>query len=135
MATNPYAKIRYYASNMVPHVHINASYLLESKALSYLGGHLYLSAITQNPDKSPLPTNPAPPNNVAIKNNITLMKMVLASTAEAEFGAVSFNMVDAVPICKNPGGNGGTKVKINAVSNLWVFDGCICFLDLWWVSW
>ena len=85
---------------MVLYVHSNASYLSDNKARSRLGGHFYLCVNPIDPTKDPHPDDPAPPNNGAVKTNSTIMKMVLASAAEAEFGAVFFNMADAVPIRK-----------------------------------
>jgi hypothetical protein len=38
LATHPYATIRYHASDMILHIHSNASYLLVSHARSWLGG-------------------------------------------------------------------------------------------------
>ena len=71
---------------VVLQVHSDASYLSEAKARSRLGGHFYLT--TEDPD---------PPNNGAILNNSTVMKVVLPSAAEAELGALFFNTRDAIP--------------------------------------
>ena len=96
--THPNATLRFYKSDMVLHVHSDASYLSEPKARSRLGGHFFLSSAPIDPNRVPAPTDPLPPNNGAIKNNSTVMKMVLASAAEAEFGAIFFNMEDALPM-------------------------------------
>ena len=100
LPTHPDAVIRFYASDMVLYVHSDASYLSEPQARSPLGGHFYLSSRPQDPLKMPDPTNLMPPQNGAIKSNSAIMKCVLASAAEAGFGAVFFNMSDTVPIHK-----------------------------------
>ena len=74
------------------HIHSDASYLSESKAHSHLGRHFYLITRPHDLDKSPISTHMLTPNNESIKSNSTVMKMVSASAAEAEFGAVFFNM-------------------------------------------
>ena len=100
LSTHLDAVIRYYASDMVLYFHIDASYLSEPQSRSRLGGHFYISSRPQDPLKMPDPTDPMPPNNLSIKSNSTIVKCVLASSAEAEFGAVLFNMSNAVPIRK-----------------------------------
>jgi hypothetical protein len=42
LVTHPDAKIRYQESDMIPHIHSDASYLSVSKARSILGGLFYL---------------------------------------------------------------------------------------------
>ena len=101
LATNLDAKMCYYESDMVLYIYSYASYLSETKVRSSLGGHLFLSSWPQDPNQTPLTTDPYPPNNGAVNNNSTIMNMALDSAAEAEFGAVFFNMADAVPIQKN----------------------------------
>ena len=86
LSTHLDAVIRYYTSDMVLYVHSDASYLSEPQARSPLGGHFYLSSRPQDPLKMPDPTNLMPPQNGAIKSNSAIMKFVLASAAEAEFG-------------------------------------------------
>lgn len=51
-ATHPDAKIRYYSSGMVLHVHSNGSCLSLSKAKSRAGGHYYLSDHCADPSKA-----------------------------------------------------------------------------------
>ena len=59
-----------------------------------------------------------PTNNRAIKRNSTMMKCVLASAAKSKFGAVFFNMSDAVPIIKKleEMGHPQTPIPINIVT-------------------
>jgi len=82
-ATHPDATICYTASNMILHIHSDASYLSETKARSYAGHYFYLSNTTMNP----------PPNG-AIHVHSSLMKTVLASATEAEVGALFYNAQD-----------------------------------------
>jgi hypothetical protein len=48
LASNPDAKVRLHASNMVMNVHSKASYLSESKALSRACRHFFLGRQPQN---------------------------------------------------------------------------------------
>ena len=48
MATNPEAKIRYYASDMVLNVHSDPSYLTAPKARSRAGGIFFLGSIPKD---------------------------------------------------------------------------------------
>ena len=57
-ATHPEAIIRFHASQMILHVHSDASYLSETEARSRAGGFFFLS---DHPDK-----NPNPPLNGAV---------------------------------------------------------------------
>jgi len=98
LATHPDATIRCHASGMVLHVHSDASYLSASKARSVAGGHFFLSNMPADPNRTPQPTDIQPPNNGAILTVSTIMKPVLSSAAEAEFGALFFNCGDAEPI-------------------------------------
>ena len=96
--THPNAILRYHASDMVLHIHSDASYLSAPKARSRAGGYFYLSSKPDDPHRQPLPTDPLPPMNGAVLTNCNIMKPVLGSAAEAETGALYFNMCDAVPI-------------------------------------
>jgi hypothetical protein len=83
MWTNPNAKIRYRASSMILNVHSDASYLSAPKARSRAGGYFFHSRIPQ--DAKPIIINGA------IHITCTILKLVAASTAEAELGALSLN--------------------------------------------
>ena len=78
--THPEATIRYLASDMILHVHSDASYLSEPKARSRAGGHFFL-ANTPETGKPVL-------NNGAIHNIATIIRNVMASAAEAELAAL-----------------------------------------------
>ena len=65
--------------------------LSETQARSRLGGHFYLSSESRDA-----------PNNGAVLDNSTVVKCVSSSAAEAELGALCFNMRDAVPVRRAP---------------------------------
>jgi hypothetical protein len=69
---------------MILYIHSDAYYLSESESRSRAGGIAFLSS----------PEIPAPLNG-AIHVHSSIMKMVLASAAEAEVGALFFNAQDA----------------------------------------
>jgi hypothetical protein len=94
-ATHPNATIRYHRSGTVLYFHTDASYLSERKARSRLGELFFLSSMPADHQRQPLPTDPAPPMNGAVKTNSTIMNSVLASAAEAENGAMFYNCLDA----------------------------------------
>ena len=86
-ATHPTSTIRYHASNMVLKLHSDSSYLNAIGACSRQGGHLFLG-------------NKSGPDilNGAILHLAAIMKMVLSSDAEAEFGALFHNTKEATPL-------------------------------------
>jgi hypothetical protein len=77
LATHPDATIRYHASDMILHIHSDASYLSVSNARSRLGGLFFCG------DKSPQQDN----LNGSILNVASVIKNVVASAAESEVGA------------------------------------------------
>jgi hypothetical protein len=87
MWTHPDAKIRYRASDMILNVHSDASYLSTPKACSHAGGYFFLSSIPQ--DAEPIIINGA------IHITCTILKLVAASAAEAELGALFLNAQEA----------------------------------------
>ena len=80
VATHPDAILTFHASDMVLHVHSDASYLTEPRARSRAGGHFFMS------DKGT-----QPPNNGAVINVAQIIKSVMSSAAEAEIGALFIN--------------------------------------------
>jgi hypothetical protein len=80
--THPDAKILYHASDMLLHIHSNASYLTEAEAHSRAGGHHFLS---DNPNNQP------PRPNGPILNIAKILRNVMSSAAEAEVGALFLN--------------------------------------------
>ena len=86
VATHPLAMIKYTASQMILHVHSDASYLSEKKARSRAGGHFFLCS-----HKSVSPNGP-------VHTVSTIMKNVMASAAESEIGAAFDNAREALPL-------------------------------------
>jgi hypothetical protein len=80
--THPETKIRYHASDMILHIHSNASYLSENEAKSRARGFFYMGSNNKNDKKL---TNGA----ILIINKV--LKHVMSSAAEAEIGAVFIN--------------------------------------------
>jgi hypothetical protein len=87
MATHPMAKIRYKASDMVLNIHSDASYLSAPKARSRAGGYFFLGSVPRDGDPIKL--------NGAIHITCTILKLVAASAAEAELGALFLNAQEA----------------------------------------
>jgi hypothetical protein len=88
LATHPDAAIRYHASNMILHIHSDASYLLVSNARSRLGGLFFLG--NKSPEQDTL--------NVSILNVAAVIKNVVASDAESEVGACFHNAQSGAPL-------------------------------------
>ncbi len=87
MATHPGAKIQYCASDMVLNVHSNASYLSALNVQSCAGGYFFLGSTPC--DGSPIQINGA------VHITCTILKLVAASTAEAELGALFLHAQEA----------------------------------------
>ena len=85
--THPSATIRYYASDMILKIHSDTSYLNEPEAKSRYGGHFYLSQL-------PLKQST---DNVTVLNTASIIKNVVSSAAEAEYGALFLNARTAIP--------------------------------------
>jgi hypothetical protein len=88
LATHPDATIRYHASNMILHIHSDASYLSVSNARSRLGGLFFCG------EKSPHEDN----LNGSILNAASIIKNVVASAAESEVGACFQNAQSGAPL-------------------------------------
>jgi hypothetical protein len=88
LATHPDATIRYHASDMILHIHSDASYLSVSNARSRLGGLFFLG--NQSPDQDKL--------NGSILNVAAFIKNVVASAAESEVGACFHNAQSGAPL-------------------------------------
>jgi hypothetical protein len=84
-ATYPNATIRYVASDMILHCHSDAAYLTEPEARSRAGGHHYLGNLPHNEHI----------HNGSILDISRILKMVVASAAEAEVGALYVNAQEA----------------------------------------
>jgi hypothetical protein len=94
-ASHPDAVIRYVKSDMILHIHSDASYLSEGKARSRAGGHYFLSRLSASPNEPP---NSPPPLNGPLFTISRIMRNVMGSAAEAEIGATYINGTEAVPI-------------------------------------
>jgi hypothetical protein len=80
--THPETKIRYHASDMILHIHSDASYLSESEAKSRAGGFFNMGNTTKNDKKL---------TNGAVLIVSKALKHVMSSAAETEIGAVFIN--------------------------------------------
>ena len=89
-ATHPEATIRYNASDMVLWAEIYASYLLETRARSRVGGVFFLSS---KPTTTPPTTNP--PSNGVIFANAQILKIVVGSAMESEVAVTYSNAKEA----------------------------------------
>ncbi len=87
-ATHPNAILRYQRSDMVLHIHSDASYLSAPEARSRAGGHHFLSSRPADPTKAP---SRQPTNNGSIHAECSVLRNVMASAAEAEIGALYIN--------------------------------------------
>jgi hypothetical protein len=88
LATRLDATIRYHPSDMVLHIHSDASYLLVSNARSRLGGLFLLG--NKSPEQDTL--------NGSILNVAAVIKNVVASAAESEVGACFHNTQSGAPL-------------------------------------
>ena len=94
--SHPDSTIRYLASNMVLHIHSNASYLSEPKARIRAGSYYFLGNC--------YPVSHQPPSGkyAIIGPIFTISKIlsnVMASAAKAEIGATVLNGQESIPIC------------------------------------
>ena len=85
-ATHPDARVRFRASQMVLHIHSDASYLSEPKSHSRVGGYYFLDG-KDNPD----PNAPPPPLNGAIHVESRILRPIMASATEAETAGLFHN--------------------------------------------
>jgi hypothetical protein len=88
LATHLDTTIRYHPSDMVLHIHSDASYLSVSNARSRLGGLFFLG--NKSPEQETL--------NGSIFNIAAVIKNVVASAAESEVGACFYNAQSGAPL-------------------------------------
>jgi hypothetical protein len=86
--THPDSTIRCHASDMVLHIHSDASYLSVSNARSRLGGLFFLGNTSPGQDTL----------NGSILNVAAVIKNVVASAAESEVGACFHNAQSGAPL-------------------------------------
>ena len=89
-ATHDDAKIRYFASEMILHVHSYASYLSVSRARSRVGGHFFL--------RNKISEGKQIRHNGAILLIAATLKNVMASAAEVELGGLFQNGKETVDL-------------------------------------
>ena len=94
-ATYPNAMICYTSSDMIIHIHSDASYLSEPQARSRAGGHYFLG--DERPNMSNPPTT-RPWINNPIHSISRIMSNIMGSDTEIEIGAAHINGQEAVPI-------------------------------------
>jgi hypothetical protein len=87
MWTHPNAINWFCASDMIPNVHSDTSYLSAPKARSRAGDYFFLGSIPQDRDPIKL--------NGAIHITCTIPKLVAASAVEVELGALFLNTQEA----------------------------------------
>jgi hypothetical protein len=92
LATHPDATIRYHASDMILHIHSDASYLSVSNARSRLGGLFFCGSKAPHQDTL----------NVSILNVASVIKNVVSSAAESEVGACFHNAQSGAPLRVTP---------------------------------
>jgi hypothetical protein len=88
LATHPDATIRYHASDIILHIHSDASYLSFSHAPSRLGGLFLLGS--KSPEQETL--------NGSILNVAAVIRNVVASAKESEVGACFHNAQSGAPL-------------------------------------
>jgi hypothetical protein len=88
LVARPDATIRYYALDMILHIHSAASYLSVSNARSRLGGLLF--CVDKPPQEDTL--------NGSIVNVASVIKNMVASAAESEVGACFQNAQSGAPL-------------------------------------
>jgi hypothetical protein len=96
-SAHPDTTVHYHTSAMCLHIHSDASYLSEGNARSRTDGTLFLSAKPADPSLL-MPTPPPPAYNGIIHTIIAIMANIMASSTEAEFGALFHKSRDAVPL-------------------------------------
>ena len=94
IATFPDAVIWYVASDMCLWINSDTSFASIRNACSRVGRFFYLS-----PHPSNIPKHHDPPLNGPIFVLCRIMKIVLSSAAEAEYGGIFVNAKEGVPIC------------------------------------
>lgn len=95
---HPGATVWCHASNMVLHVHSDASYLSESNVHLCTWCCFFLSDLYPNPNYPPPFKTPLPLLNRTIYVLSTLLKNVMASASEAELGTLSLYNHEAANI-------------------------------------
>ena len=88
VATNPEATIMYTPSDMILKAHTDVSYLSEPGAKSRFGGHFYMG---KRPARSITTNGP-------VLNTASILRNIVSSAAEAEYGGMFMNARAALPL-------------------------------------
>ena len=96
LASNPNAEIQYRDSGMQLSIYSNVSYLSVSQAISRASG---IHFISEGPPKPQNPEDFIPTVNGIILVVCKIMRNIMESVAEAEYGNILINAQTAVPIC------------------------------------
>jgi hypothetical protein len=90
------AKTRYHASDMLLHIHSDASYLSTPRVISSAGWHFFLSSKPVNPEK---PEETKVPLNGPVHSMCERIRNMIASTVEAAIGALYANTCKGEELC------------------------------------
>ncbi len=88
LAMHPNATLRFRVSDMVLNIHSDASYFLETMAHTHTCGHFFMGWSPKDGDPIKL--------NGAFFTLCTILCFVMASAAEAEFGALFLNCKEGI---------------------------------------
>jgi hypothetical protein len=116
-STYPEYTIIYFASDMQLKIHSDASYLSDPKAESRIGGYFYLGNKT-NSRMRPLSTGP-------LLCHTTVLKHVVSSVAEAEFGSLFVNAKEGTITRTTLSGIGHNQDTTELKTNNTTADGII----------
>ncbi len=85
------AKVRFYSSDMIMNIHLDASYLSEGRARSQTCGHFFIGWLPA--DGAPIRLN----GEFHVSTNV--IRFIVASAAEAELGALLHNCQTGIIFC------------------------------------
>ena len=95
LASNPHAEIQYRASGGQLSIHSNASYLSVAQSRSRASGVHFLNEGPPDPDN---PEDFVPTTNGILLFVCKIIRNIMASAAEAEYGTIFFNAQIELPI-------------------------------------
>ena len=98
LAYNPHAEIQYRASGIQLAIHSDTSYLSVAQARSRASRVYFISKVPPDPNN---PKDLVPTTNGILLVVCKIMRNIMASEAEAEYGNFFVNTQTAVPICTN----------------------------------
>ena len=96
LASNPQAEIQHRASGMQLAIHSDASYLSVAQSRSRASGVHFLTEGLPDPEN---PEDFVPTTNGILLVVCKILRNIMASVAEAEYGTIFVNSKTAVPIC------------------------------------